>query len=161
MCRPTPTATPSRWTATPGAIAAEGTLAVADLGAGDHLVGLAGVAASCTVAGTNPRTVAVVAGAVVSVAFTVECQAPPPAAGTLTVTTPTSGDGADPDGYAFAIGDGDAQPIGPSASVNVGGVAAGATQVALSGLAANCLLDGANPRPVTVPAGGARRWCSR
>ena len=96
-----------------------------------------------------------VAGAVVSVAFSIECEAPPPAAGTLTVTTSTSGDGADPDGYAFAIGDGDAQPIGPSASVSVGGVAAGATEVELSGLAANCLLDGANPRPVTVPAGGA------
>ena len=138
-----------------GPISAEGSLAVADLGAGDHLVGLAGVAANCAVAGTNSRTVAVVAGAVVSVAFTIECQAPPPAAGTLTVTTRTSGDGADPDGYAFAIGDGDAQPIGASASVNVGGVAAGATQVALSGLADNCGLEGANPRPVTVPAGGA------
>lgn len=138
-----------------GPVASEGSLAVADLGAGDHLVGLAGVAANCTVAGTNPRTVAVVAGAVVSVAFTIECQALPPAAGTLTVTTRTTGDGADPDGYAFAIGDGDAQPIGPSASVSVGGVAAGAIQVELSGLADNCRVEGANPRPVTVPAGGA------
>jgi hypothetical protein len=138
-----------------GPVSAEGTVAVADLGAGDHLVGLAGVAANCTVAGTNPRTVAVVAGAVVSVAFTIECQAPPPAAGTLTVTTRTAGDGADPDGYAFAIGDGDAQPIAANASVSVGGVAVGASQVALSGLADNCRLEGANPRPVTVPAGGA------
>jgi hypothetical protein len=138
-----------------GAIAAEGTLGVPDLGAGDHLVGLAGVAANCAVEGSNPRTAAVVAGAVVSVAFGIECEAPPPAAGILTVTTSTSGDGADPDGYAFAIGDGAAQPISPNASVNVGGVAAGATEVELSGLAANCLLDGANPRPVTLPAGGS------
>ena len=112
-----------------GAIAADGTLAIADLGAGDHLLGLGGVAANCAVAGANPRTVAVVAGAVVSVAFDIACEAPPPAAGTVTVTTSTSGDGADPDGYAFAIGEGEAQPIGPSASVSVGGVAAGATQV--------------------------------
>jgi hypothetical protein len=138
-----------------GAIAAEGSLAVPDLGAGDHLVGLAGVAANCTVEGANPRTAAVVAGVVVSVAFGIECEAPPPGSGTLTVTTSTSGDGADPDGYAFTIGDGVAQPIGPSTSVSVGSVAAGATEVELSGLAANCLLDGANPRPVSVPVGGS------
>ena len=137
-----------------GSIAAQGTLAVADLGAGDHRVGLAGVAANCAVAGTNPRTAAVVAGVVVSVDFSVECEAPPPTAGTVTVTTRTSGAGADPDGYAFTIGEGAPQPIGPSASVSVGGVAAGATEVELSGLAANCRLEGANPRPVTVPAGG-------
>jgi hypothetical protein len=137
-----------------GSIAAEGTLGVADLGAGNHLVGLAGVAANCAVDGDNPRTAAVVAGAVVPVAFSIECDAPPPTSGTLTVTTSTSGDGADPDGYAFAIGDGDAQPISPSASVSVAGVAAGPTEVELSGLASNCRLDGANPRPVTVPAGG-------
>ena len=137
-----------------GAIAAEGTLAVADLGAGDHLVGIAGVAANCAVAGDNPRTAAVVAGAVVSVAFSIGCEAPPPTSGTLTVTTSTGGDGADPDGYAFAIGDGDAQPIGASASVSVAGVAAGATEVELRGLASNCRLEGVNPRPVTVPAGG-------
>jgi hypothetical protein len=137
-----------------GPIAAEGTLAVSDLGAGDHLVGLGGVAANCTVAGTNPRSVTVVAGAVVPVDFSVECAAPPPAAGTLTITTQTGGAGADPDGYAFTIAGGAAQPIGPSATVSVAGVAAGATEVELSGLAANCQLTGANPRSVTVPAGG-------
>ncbi|HEY7613768.1 MAG TPA: hypothetical protein VH764_12285 [Gemmatimonadales bacterium] len=138
-----------------GALAAVGTLTLRDLAAGDHAVGLAGVAANCAVEGTNPRTVAVVPGAVVSVAFGIECQAPPPAAGTLTVTTITGGDGADPDGYAFAIGGATAQPIGSSASVSVGNVAAGATEVELSGLAATCVLEGANPRPVTIPAGGS------
>jgi hypothetical protein len=137
-----------------GSIESEGALSVADLGAGDHVLGLAGVAANCSVEGDNPRAVAVVAGSVVAVPFSVECEAPPPSAGTLTVTTETSGAGADPDGYAFTIGDGDAQPIGATASVSVGGVAVGATEVALSGLAANCRLDGANPRPVTVPADG-------
>ena len=137
-----------------GTIAAEGTLAVSDVGAGDHLVGLAGVAANCSVSGANPRPVAVVAGGVVPVAFSIECEAPPPSAGTLRVTTQTTGAGADPDGYAFTIGDGDAQPIGPSASVDVAGVPAGATEVALNGLASNCQLAGANPRPVTVSAGG-------
>lgn len=137
-----------------GAIAAGGTLAVADLGAGDHQVGLAGVAANCTVGGGNPRTVSVVAGAVVPVAFGIACEALPPAVGTLRVTTRTGGAGADPDGYAFTIGSGAAQPIGAGASVDVAGVPAGATDVALSGLAPNCQVGGANPRTVTVPADG-------
>ena len=137
-----------------GTVEAEGTLGVSELGAGAHLVGLAGVAANCTLEGDNPRPVTIVAGSVVSVAFTIECEAPPPSAGTLTVITETSGAGADPDGYAFTIGGGAAQPIGPSASISVAGVAAGATEVGLSGLAPNCQLGGANPRPVTVPAGG-------
>jgi hypothetical protein len=137
-----------------GAIEAEGTLAVSDLGAGDHLAGLAGVAANCAVEGDNPRAVGVVAGSVVPVGFTIACEAPPPSAGTVVVTTETSGAGADPDGYAFTIGDRAAQPIGPTASVSVAGVPAGATQVGLSGLAANCQLTPENPRTVTVPAGG-------
>ncbi len=67
------------------------------------------------------------------------------------MTTATSGSGADTDGYAFAIGGGGQQPIGPSATVSVANVAAGATTVALSGVAASCSVSGQNPRQVTVP----------
>ena len=137
-----------------GTIETQGTLAVADLTAGDHTVGLAGIAANCTVTDGNPRTVAVVEGAVVPVGFSIQCEPLPPAAGTVTVTTQTSGDGADPDGYTFTVGSGDLQPIGPSASVSVTGVPAGATVVELGGLASNCRVGGANPRTVTVPEGG-------
>jgi hypothetical protein len=136
-------------------IGTDATLAVPDLGAGNHQVGLAGVAANCTVAGDNPRSVTVVAGTVVSVRFDLECEAPPPASGSLTIVTETGGTGADPDGYAFTIGNGPAQPIGPDASVSVTGVAAGSTSVELTGLAANCQLGGRNPREVSVPAGGS------
>jgi hypothetical protein len=135
-------------------VGVDGTVAVADLSAGDHLVGLAGVAANCTVAGDNPRTVTVVGGDVVALDFSVECGTLPPVTGTLTVTTVTSGPGADPDGYAFAIGDGAPQPIGASATVSVANVAAGATTVELAGVAANCAVGGPNSRPVTVPADG-------
>jgi hypothetical protein len=135
-------------------VSVDGTVAVSDLGAGDHLVGLAGVAANCTVAGDNPRTVAVVAGDVVALEFSVECGALPPVTGTLTVTTVTTGPGEDPDGYAFAIAGATAQPIGQSATVSVANVAAGPTTVQLSGVAASCAVGGQNPRPVTVPADG-------
>ena len=136
-------------------IAVNGNVTVTDIEAGDHLVGLAGVAANCTVAGENPRTAAVVAGAVVAVDFGVACAVPPPASGTVTVTTVTSGPNGDPDGYAFAIGGGEEQPIGASATVSVANVAAGATTVTLTGVATNCAVGGQNPRDVTVPAGGS------
>jgi hypothetical protein len=136
-------------------VGVDGTVVVSDLSPGDHLVALAGVAGNCTVAGENPRTVVVVGGDVAALEFSVECGALPPVTGTVAVTTVTSGAGADPDGYAFAIGDGAAQPIGQSATVSVANVAAGAITVELSGVAANCAVDGLNPRPVTVPADGS------
>ena len=120
-----------------------------DLAPGTHRIGLAGVSPGCAVQGDNPRSVSVAAGETATEDFVVVC-----AAATLTVTTVTGGDNGDPDGYVFAIGDGVPQPIGASASVSVGGVAAGATTVELSGVAANCAVGGENPRPVTVPAGG-------
>jgi hypothetical protein len=136
-------------------IGVDESIAISDLAAGDHQIGLAGVAANCLVAGDNPRTVTVVAGSAVAVEFSVTCGAPPTSVGELTVTTVTGGAGADPDGYAFAIGGGAEQPIGPSATVSVANVPAGATTVELSGVAAHCRVGGQNPRGVSVPAGGS------
>jgi hypothetical protein len=136
-------------------IAANGTVAVPDLAVGSHLVGLAGVAANCTVEGDNPRSVEVIAGSVVPVDFSIECGTIPTGAGTVTVTTVTSGAGGDPDGYDVRIGDGAVQPIGANATVSVANVTPGATTVELSGVAPNCDVGGQNPRTVTVPAGGA------
>ncbi len=136
-------------------IAASGSVAVSGLAAGSHLVGLAGVAANCTVEGDNPRSVEVVAGGVVPVDFLIECGTIAPGAGTVTVTTMTSGAGEDPDGYGFTIGDAAVQPIGANATVSVANVASGAAVVELSGVAPNCTVGGQNPRTVTVPAGGS------
>ncbi len=131
----------------PIGIAATATLA--ELSPGAHRIGLAGVSPNCTVQGDNPRTLTVVAGETAAEDIAVVC-----AAGTVRVITVTSGPGADPDGYAFAIGDGAAQSIGASATVSVSTVAAGPTTVTLSGVAAGCAVGGENPRPVTVPADG-------
>jgi hypothetical protein len=135
-------------------IGADESVAVPDLEEGDHVVGLGGVAANCTVGGENPRTVAVVAGGLVAVNFAIACAEPPPVSGTLTVTTVTTGASVDPDGYAFSVGGGEGQPIGASATAQVGNVAAGATSVLLSDVVANCTVAGDNPRDVTVPSGG-------
>jgi hypothetical protein len=136
-------------------IGVDESVAVSDLTAGDHLVGLAGVSANCLVAGDNPRTVTIVAGSAVAVVFSIECDALPPAVGELVVTTVTSGPGVDPDGYAVAIGGGAGQPIGSNATVSVANVPAGASTVELSDVAANCAVGGQNPREVSVPAGGS------
>jgi TolB protein len=52
-----------------------GSLTLSDAAPGGHSLTLAGVASNCTVAGDNPRTVQVTAGAQVSVTFTVSCTA--------------------------------------------------------------------------------------
>src|SRR5690242_5023391 len=58
---------------TPQAIGSNATLTVTSLAPGNHTVGLSGLAANCTVAGDNPSTVAVTAGATATVTFTVAC----------------------------------------------------------------------------------------
>jgi hypothetical protein len=73
----------------------------------------------------------------------------------LTITTTTSGESQDPDGYSFAL-DGDAtQSIGLNVTLTLPNVAAGAHTLLLSGVAANCRAEGDNPRSVMVVAGAA------
>jgi hypothetical protein len=117
---------------------------------GSHVVGLSGVAANCQVTEDNPRTVTIIAGASTTVAFSVTCAEPPPDAGTLRITTVTTGPDPDPDGYAFAIDGGSSQPIGVNSVATLASLAAGGHRVLLSGLASNCAVQGTNPRTVAV-----------
>lgn len=136
-----------------GALAVNGDLTVEGLAAGDHVVGLSGIAANCQAAGENPRSITVTAGGAVTAAFVLTCTTPPPVTGTIKVTTSTSGQSPDPDGYAFSVDGAAAQPIGTSTSATVAGVAASNHSVTLSGLAGNCTVQGTNPRAVTVAVG--------
>ena len=78
----------------------------------------------------------------------------PPPTGDLTVTTTTTGSTLDPDGYTVT-GDGtQSLPVATNGSVTFPGLEAGDHSVALSGVAVNCTVSGANPQTVTVPAGG-------
>jgi hypothetical protein len=137
-----------------GPIPASGQLAFTGLTLGSHVVGLSGLAGNCLLQGDNLRTVTVAAGASTQVDYVIACAAPPAGAGTLRITTVTEGANPDPDGYSFALDGGAAQPIGPNAVSAVTSVAPGAHSVRLSGVAENCRLEGRNPRPVMVPAGG-------
>src|SRR5437763_1909582 len=121
--------------------------------AGDHTVALSGMAGNCSVSGANPRTVTVPSGGTVSTTFSVTCAATGGGTGSLTVITSTTGSNLDPDGYTITIDGSFSQPTGTNASVTFTGPSGDHT-LALSGVASNCSVSGANPRTVTVPSGG-------
>lgn len=136
------------------AIATNGSVTFTGLSAGSHSVALSGLAANCVVSGSNPQTVTVPTGGTASASFAVGCAAAG-GDGSLTVTTSTTGSNLDPDGYTVVVDGGAAsQPIATNGSVTFTGPAGDHT-IALSGVAANCTVSGANPRTVTVPAGGS------
>lgn len=64
--------------------------------------------------------------------------------GVIAVTTATSGDSPDPDGYTVTLGE-DARPIGTSGTVAFSDLAPGEYSIELGGLAGNCSVAGANP----------------
>ncbi len=125
-------------------------LSFGNLAPGDHSVGLSGISDNCQVSGDNPRSVAVTAGSASLVDFEIVCQEIPATSGTLRVTTTTTGPDADPDGYAITIDAAAGQAVGVNTTVSVGHLPVGLHSVGLAGLAANCTLEGENPRSVTV-----------
>jgi hypothetical protein len=135
----------------PQAIGLNATVTVDGLPDGQHTVELSGVAANCSAA-NNPRTVTVSAGGTATAAFSITCG---PSAGTVAVTTTTTGLGSDPDGFALTVDGLDRGAIGVNATVSLASLTAGVHSLGLTGLAANCVVGGDNPRSVTVTPGQA------
>src|SRR5207302_1474259 len=135
-------------------VGTNGSVTFTGLSAGSHSVALSGVAANCSVSGANPQTVTVPSGGTVTASFAVSCAAPPPPTGNLTVSASTTGSNLDPDGYTATVDGGASQSVGTNGSVTFNGLSAGTHSVALSGVAANCSVSGANPQTATVPSGG-------
>lgn len=137
--------------ADPGkAIATSGNVDFAGVPAGSHAVALTGVAANCSVTGGSSRNITVVVGATSEVTFQVTCAA---TSGGIQVTTATTGSSADADGYAVSVDGAASQPIGSNATLTLEGLALGTHSLTLSGIAANCHLEGENPRTVEVGPG--------
>jgi len=134
------------------AIGVSASMTLSSLSSGAHQVELVGVALNCTVGGANPRSVTVASARTANVTFNVTCSAPAPDAGTLQVTTATTGQDLDAS-YTVAVDNGSAQPIGANATLSLPNVSAAEHQVRLQGIAANCSLQGANPVRVTVASG--------
>src|SRR5438105_3324396 len=128
-----------------------GTATFANLATGNHTVTLSGIASNCSVTGGPSRPVTVITGQTVSVPFTIDCST---ATGTLNVTTSTSGDRPDPNGYTFTVDNGTPQPIQISQTVPLT-LPAGSHTVQLGDVASNCTVTNGTSRTVTVPAGGA------
>jgi hypothetical protein len=124
--------------------------------AGSHVVTLAGVTPSCSLAGTNPETVSVAGGETVQASFAVSCAAPPPATGTLTVTTTTTGSSL-PAGYTVTLDNSQQASIGANDSLTATGIAAGNHVLSLSGVPGNCTLASPDPQTVTITAGATTR----
>jgi len=135
-----------------GPIGITDSLPINGVSAGNHQVTLGGVAANCSVAGDNPRTVTVSPGGVDTAAFAVSCVAP---VGQVRVAVVSSGTPADPDGYSVSLDGGNPAPIATTDTLDLDGVAIGTHTVALGGLAANCAVQSANPVQVDVPLGGS------
>jgi len=120
--------------------------------AGSHMVSLGGVAPNCTVGGANPQPVSVSGGETAQASFAISCAASPPATGSLTVTTTTTGSNL-PAGYTLTLDTGQSGTIGANDSVTATGIAAGDHAVTLSGLPGNCSLVSPNPQAFTITAG--------
>lgn len=135
-------------------VGTNGNISFTGVPTGSHTVILSGMAGNCTVTGPNPQTVTVTAGGTAPTRFSLSCAPTASGSGSLTVTTRTTGDNVDPDGYTVTLDGTSSQPMGTNASVTIT-VPAGAHPVALSGVAANCSVGGENPITVTVPADGA------
>jgi hypothetical protein len=140
-----------------GPIAPGATLSLSGLAPGPHTLGLTGLAANCQVAGENPRSLTVLPGETSPVSFAVTCGMPATSAGTLEITTSTSGSNPDPDGYSVAVDGTSSQPIAINATLALPNISAAQHSVRLLGVAANCTISGSNPKQTTVATGGTAR----
>jgi hypothetical protein len=131
-------------------IGAAATLTVTEVTPGTHTVQLGEVAANCTISGDNPRTVSVTAGETTTVSFAVTCN---PTTGSLTITAATTGPSPDSDGYIISIDGADRGTLAVNGAVTIIGLVPGSYLVGLSGVAANCQIQGDNARSVIITAG--------
>ncbi|HYF39393.1 MAG TPA: hypothetical protein VD930_06900 [Gemmatimonadales bacterium] len=134
---------------TPAAVGANAAISVTQVEAGSHVIQLSGLPEGCTVAGENPRTVNVAAGASTTVEFEVSCARP---VGTIQVTTTTSGSA--PASYDLLVDGASQGAIGANAVRSLPEIAQGEHAVGLGGIPANCQLSQQNPQTASVAAGG-------
>lgn len=77
-----------------------------------------------------------------------------PLTGNIAVTTATSGEELDPDGYTVTVDLLLSQPTPTNGTTTFGGVLTGVHLVQLNGVAGNCSVSGGNPQTVVVLLGG-------
>ncbi|HEY6157900.1 MAG TPA: PKD domain-containing protein [Gemmatimonadales bacterium] len=132
-------------------IGASDSITYSGIAAANHSVRLNDVPANCSVNGLNPRMVTVPPGGAVEASFTITCSA---LTGTLNVTTSTSGDSPDPNGYTFTVDNGTPQSIANSQTIALT-LPTGSHTVRLGDVAANCTVANGTSQTVTVTTSGA------
>jgi len=126
------------------------TVTLADVSAGSRSVRLDGIASGCIATSPNPLTVVVPFGEEVSATFDVECTEVP---GAIRLRTSSSGYDGDPDGYTVSLDGSSPAMIGPNERRLFEDLAAGAHVFELADVAANCAVQGDNPRTVEAVGG--------
>jgi hypothetical protein len=132
-------------------VSANGSVTLEGIPPGTHAVELISIPMNCAVDGSNPREVIVGEAGTAEVGFTVLCMAAP--RGNLSVTTTTSGEDVDPDGYEVSVDGGVAESIDLDDTLTFPDLAVGNHDVELTGVADNCVIQGENPRSVPVADG--------
>ena len=134
------------------------TVVLSATGTGNTLTQPGSTNASGVATGTLSSTVAetktvsaTISGAPINQTATVTVTA---STGDLTVTTNTTGQSLDPNGYTVSVDGGAGQAIGINGSATFTGLSAANHTVTLGDVAANCTVNGGNTQTVAVPGGG-------
>ena len=129
-------------------IPSSGTVTFAAVAAGEHEVGLSGIALNCAVAGDLPAVVTVGSD---PVRLDLEVRCGPPT-GTVRIVTSTTGFRPDADGYVVTVSQ-VAHPAAPSGSVIIPDLPVGEVGIELTGVASNCAVGGGPSRTITLGVG--------
>lgn len=141
--------------APPRSIAPNGAVTIAALSRGSHVVKLTGFSENCSISGSSTQTIELIPnrGQIPSVivAFAAACV---PHVGTLTVSTTSTGDEQDLDGYVLFVAPGREIVVPPNGTTTISDVRVGQPSLSLLGISPNCDVDGVLPRPVEIVFGG-------
>jgi hypothetical protein len=131
------------------AVPDSGELLFENLAPGPHEVRVTDVDDPCKVSEDSPRTVIVRAAETKVVSISIVCDNE----ADIAITTTTTGEDLDPDGYLLLVDGQEAPGIGVNEHLTLGVPGLGAHEVTLSGIAPNCAVQGGPAtRAVTVGA---------
>ncbi|HKV76073.1 MAG TPA: Ig-like domain-containing protein [Gemmatimonadales bacterium] len=130
-------------------LASNDSIRFAPMPSGNQQLRLEGIAANCTLAGDNPRTVSLTLNTETRAVLSVTCTT---VTGPLQVVVHTTGRNLDADGYTVAIDGGTAVPVGVNDSITFPGVTQGAHSIAAAGAASNCAFTSQVPVTIGYPA---------
>jgi hypothetical protein len=127
------------------AIGLNGNLTKSDLSSGTHTVLLSGLPEGCTLEGEASRSADIAAGETATVTYAITCV---PQVGAIRIATATTGPA--PASLEVLLDGSRRGAVTPAAALTLENITAGSHSVALSGIPANCGVQGENPRQADV-----------